>query len=228
MTDFEYMFEASSFNQDISNWQPSSAISMAGMFLDATLFGQDLCPWGDDLTQPNFSAPEMFSFSGCPDTSDPDLDASPISPLCYACNACFSTRAELDTAVSLDWTAEGAFPYTTYGPIEDWCFDANVDDFSSLFDANILIGLEDLNGWDVSVRKCSVVVVVVVVVWFLFSFDSCRCLVGFHNSMLQVWRRCSEVQHSLGMCLAGMSPWSVHLVACLRILASMAMFLLGT
>ena len=36
---------AESFNQDLGNWNPTSATSMANMFKDATYFDQDLSGW---------------------------------------------------------------------------------------------------------------------------------------------------------------------------------------
>ena len=86
--DFGGMFlNATSFNQDISNWKPSSAKSMKEMFYDAELFDQNLCAWGDYMTDPDLSNPiRMFSGTACPRVQRPDLDASPISPLCYACS----------------------------------------------------------------------------------------------------------------------------------------------
>ena len=38
-------FRASSFNQDISNWNVSNVITMNGMFTIATSFNQDLSQW---------------------------------------------------------------------------------------------------------------------------------------------------------------------------------------
>ena len=82
------MFQSSSFNQDISLWDLSAGTMFTGMFEDATNFNQDLCLWGsngylsvgDDLTN-------AFAGTSCPSTDDPDLEASPIDPLCYVCDS---------------------------------------------------------------------------------------------------------------------------------------------
>ena len=45
VTNFDSMFRYCSFNQDISNWDVSGAITMSGMFNDNTSFNQDLSLW---------------------------------------------------------------------------------------------------------------------------------------------------------------------------------------
>jgi len=59
--------------------------------------------------------------------------------------SCFATRTDLDTAIASDYTDTGSEPHLTYGPIDDWCFDASITDFSLLFFDKTIVG--DLNSW---------------------------------------------------------------------------------
>lgn len=61
---------------------------------------------------------------------------------------CFPDRSTLDGAVALDWNNPGTFPYTTYGPIESWCFHPSLTDFSNLFENSAIN--DNLDAWDVS------------------------------------------------------------------------------
>ena len=82
VTDMSYMFAAAvTVNGDISSWDTSSVTDMAYMFRFATSFSQNLCSWGSRLPS-NASVRNMFSQSGCPNTSDPVL---PGGPFCYSC-----------------------------------------------------------------------------------------------------------------------------------------------
>jgi len=57
---------------------------MSYMFWYAIRFDQDLCSWGDKLDS-SASVGNAFSSSGCPNTGDPNLSASPPGPFCYTC-----------------------------------------------------------------------------------------------------------------------------------------------
>jgi hypothetical protein len=64
----------------------SKVTDMSFMFELASKFNQSLCAWGLEMkiTQPNVDS--MFSgATQCQSTSNPDLNADPVSPLCYVC-----------------------------------------------------------------------------------------------------------------------------------------------
>lgn len=79
------------FNQDISEWDVSSVITMYNMFRDASNFNQDLCDWGSKIANTNPDTTLMFKFSGCTNTQDPSFAQTVISPLCSVC----ATRRQL-------------------------------------------------------------------------------------------------------------------------------------
>jgi surface protein len=61
---------ASSFNQNLSNWDVSNVINMQGMFTDATAFNQNLSAW-DVSSVTNMD--NMFDGGGWDRTSYPNL-----------------------------------------------------------------------------------------------------------------------------------------------------------
>ena len=79
-------FAFSAFNQDISIWNVGASTSFSRMFQN-TPFNHDLCLWGTNGFNVSSSVPfsGTFSDTNCPSTASPDLDASPISPLCHVC-----------------------------------------------------------------------------------------------------------------------------------------------
>lgn len=71
---------------------------------------------------------------------------------------CFETKTELEDAITAavaatDGNTGVGFDYTTdtksYGPIEAWCFEATLNDFSLLFSGKTGFNA-DISGWDVS------------------------------------------------------------------------------
>jgi surface protein len=56
-------FQASSFNQDLSNWDVSRVEDMSDMFSEAASFHQNLCAWGGNF--PFDNATDIFQNSGC-------------------------------------------------------------------------------------------------------------------------------------------------------------------
>ena len=76
-----YMFFASSFNGDISNWNVSSVTDMSYMFTFAS-FNQNLCNWGERIHFSNTVFVDMFLGSGCSNTKDP---TGPNRPFCAGC-----------------------------------------------------------------------------------------------------------------------------------------------
>jgi Mycoplasma protein of unknown function, DUF285 len=84
--DFSYMFVgATSFNQDIEGWNVSNGIYFGGMFADAPSFNRDLCLWGGQINQ-FADVTGMFNrASACAATADPVLRAMPPGPFCAVC-----------------------------------------------------------------------------------------------------------------------------------------------
>ena len=80
------MFEQSSFNQDISDWDISQSDGFQAMFYQSQ-FNQDLCKWGATLTLVENAAPvsEMFQGAACPEKGDPVFGSFPYGPFCYHC-----------------------------------------------------------------------------------------------------------------------------------------------
>jgi surface protein len=81
------MFEkASSFNQDLSLWDVSSATDIEGMFSDPTAFNRNLCQWRSKLTVPvNYNFNGIFDFTSCPLAKDPEYVGTTIQNMCYSC-----------------------------------------------------------------------------------------------------------------------------------------------
>ena len=86
VTNMAFMFSlASFFDQDLSQWVVAKITDMRSMFSGASTFSRDLCAWGRML-DPDVLADMAFQGTRCPDSSIPDLDASPPGPLCFPCN----------------------------------------------------------------------------------------------------------------------------------------------
>lgn len=87
---FGTFWYASSFNEDISQWDVSSATQLIYVANSASGFGgHDLCYWGSklDLSLAGISNTfGAFTDSGCSDTGHPDLSASPRGPFCQTCS----------------------------------------------------------------------------------------------------------------------------------------------
>jgi Mycoplasma protein of unknown function, DUF285 len=76
---------ATAYDQPLNAWDVSSVTSFNSMFLDASKFDQDLCDWGPRMAASASDVADMFRATLCPSTADPNLAASPISPLCHVC-----------------------------------------------------------------------------------------------------------------------------------------------
>ena len=79
---------ASTFNQDLSNWDISRVRDFQSTFHSATQFLQDLCVWGAKLHRDILprNVTNMFASTKCFTEQDPDLTAEPIGPFCVDCN----------------------------------------------------------------------------------------------------------------------------------------------
>ena len=98
-TDFSFMFYNSDFNQNIDAWSPNSAETMESMFELARFYNQNLCAWGAHFETVLDNVGNMFLDSGCPNTGNPMLAATPVSPLCYTCHPAFTTKSELQAEI---------------------------------------------------------------------------------------------------------------------------------
>ena len=68
----EMFYGASSFNQDISDWNLSSVSKAGSMFKGAESFNQNLCSWADNF--PYRKAHNIFAGSGCSYDDTPKFD----------------------------------------------------------------------------------------------------------------------------------------------------------
>ena len=84
VVNMESMFREADFSRDVGSWNPASLRTMFRMFDSADMFNQNLCDWGPRLASIT-NATNAFVGSNCDDTSDPNLAATPISPLCTTC-----------------------------------------------------------------------------------------------------------------------------------------------
>ena len=78
-----FLYNADGFNQDISAWDVSRVTNMEYMFR-STAFNQDLCLWGSKISISS-SVNFMFSSTACPNQGNPNLSATPPGPFCYNC-----------------------------------------------------------------------------------------------------------------------------------------------
>jgi surface protein len=85
-------FAGTPWNGDISAWNVSNVMVFYGMFLDAKLFNQSLCAWGD-IVSPLADVTGMFQGTACLDTSSPELSAVAMTqqlkyqgPWCTPCD----------------------------------------------------------------------------------------------------------------------------------------------
>jgi surface protein len=133
------------FNQDISSWDVSRVTNFQNTFAGATAFNQNMCPWNVHMSV-SAAVTTMFSgASSCASTATPGM--TPFTPLCQFCYfACFPDKPTLTTVIGQNYADPNAYPYATYGAIEDWCFDAALTDFSSLFQGKTGFN-SDLSQW---------------------------------------------------------------------------------
>jgi len=83
VTNMHQMFLlATSFNQAVSNWNVSKVANMYQMFYYATNFNQDLCAWYNKLLSTTVVG-SMFLGSGCTNKTAPDFLV--MKSFCQAC-----------------------------------------------------------------------------------------------------------------------------------------------
>lgn len=85
VTKMNSMFqEASTFNRPLDNWDLSNVENLTFMFSGAATFHQNLCSWHQTLSSKAYAL-SMFSFTNCPDDSDPN-PGDPTTPMCQRCS----------------------------------------------------------------------------------------------------------------------------------------------
>jgi Mycoplasma protein of unknown function, DUF285 len=72
---------ASSFNQNLSQWNVSSLLDATSMFVQAESFNQNLCTWRDVLP-PTVLVDDMFTNSSCTVVSDPVVNGTSFCTPC--------------------------------------------------------------------------------------------------------------------------------------------------
>jgi Mycoplasma protein of unknown function, DUF285 len=79
------------FNRNVSGWDTTLLVDAGGMFDRAETFNQDLCGWGDRMTNAT-DVGGMFRTTACPAEGDPTFTPLRRGPLCRDCP---STRPKL-------------------------------------------------------------------------------------------------------------------------------------
>ena len=171
---------ATLFNQDVSQWNVGASDNFNNMFRNTAL-NQNLCDWGYNG---HLSGSDSFSlaFAGtnCAITAEPNLTATPISPLCHYCNS-FETKADLEAAID-HWVDVGPpsvritlccfncqcicgmdfspslcpTVQQNYGPIGEWDTSL-ITDFEQLFRLQSTFN-DDISMWNTSSGVCTVAI----------------------------------------------------------------------
>jgi surface protein len=85
---YKMFYTARAFNSDISSWNVSRVTNMRNMFTYAGAFSQNLCSWGSMLAGGSVDVNGMFHQStSCALMADPNMTATPPSPLCFICDS---------------------------------------------------------------------------------------------------------------------------------------------
>jgi hypothetical protein len=84
----------SAFNIDLSDWSVAAVQDMTDMFVNSTMFVQDLCAWGDKIGT-GAAATGAFVGTACPEMGFPNLLTDPKGPFCYFCGTNVPTAGPL-------------------------------------------------------------------------------------------------------------------------------------
>ena len=85
VTDMSNMFHfAVSFNQPLDAWDLSSATDMGSMFRGSR-FNQNLCSWGEKITDQSIETNLMFWNPTCPQQRLTNLTSEVPGPFCFEC-----------------------------------------------------------------------------------------------------------------------------------------------
>ena len=80
-----WMFGHARFNPNIAHWDVSRVTDLYQMFDSNSFFQQDLCAWGQKLPRDAYVLNAFAGASLCPFQQDPNLSAKPPGPFCYQC-----------------------------------------------------------------------------------------------------------------------------------------------
>jgi surface protein len=150
VTDMNFMFYNSTFNQPIGNWDVSSVINMYGMF-DNTSFNQDISSWDvSNVTNMN----GMF-YNSTFNQPIGNWDVSNVTNMAYMFRGATFNQPIGNWDVSNVTNMYGMFSYSTAfnQPIGDWDV-SNVENMRSMFDGATSFN-QDLSSWSVDgVTSC--------------------------------------------------------------------------
>ena len=105
-------YEASSFDQDISKWNVSPETSMESMFYNASSFNQDLSSWASRVPY-GLRVQDMFANSNCTCKTTPqrDLEGPFCASTCYEDEIC---PPEPTAAAVSDFISRGLLSLTVF------------------------------------------------------------------------------------------------------------------
>lgn len=145
---FDQMFRSTSFNQDISSWDMSSATDISAMFSFCPLFNQDIGGW-DVSNVTNFSTLFRLATSfnqnlDSWDVSSGDLFVSMFDDT----NVTLSTLSSWDTSNATNFQSMYSQASHVHSGISSWNV-SNLESINSMFNSSTGV-IPDITGWTTS------------------------------------------------------------------------------